>query len=119
MQQSAGIEEDPRFIQGIELFNAADFFEAGDVFEELYFEAIMGELEFIRIFLQLSVGCLHAERRQVRPAIERLGEGILAVDRVADPRGYDLAALKEEMERMVRQLSAGETAAPWPTVLHL
>ena len=101
------LEQDPRFIHGIERFNAQEFDEAGDAFEELFFEAIVGELEFVRLFLQLSTGCLHAERRQPRAAIERLQEGVLALDRVTDHRGYDLTALRADTIRLINQLRTG------------
>ena len=118
MHRSGGIHEDPRFLQGVELFNAREFFEASDLFEELFFEAIVGELEFVRAFLQLSVGCVHAERRQARAAIERLREGLLAIDRVTDHRGYDFPALRANTARIIELLEASSiSASDWPQIL--
>lgn len=112
------IQTDPRFESGIALFNSQQFYEAGDLFEELFFEAVGGELEFIRAFLQVSVGCLHAERRQPRAAIERLKEGALAIDRVTDDRGYDLASLRGDILKLMSGLPGHETpfAGGWPVI---
>lgn len=101
------IDLDPRFHAAIGHFNRGEFAEAGDLFEELFFEATGDELEFARSFLQVSVGFLHADQGQRRPAIERLGEGILAIDRVTDPRGLDLAALRRDVAAAIESIREG------------
>lgn len=112
------IETDPRFARGVTLFNSQEFYEAGDLFEELFFEAVGGELEFIRAFLQVSVGCVHAERRQPRPAIERLREAVLAIGRVTDDRGYELASLRSDILKLMSHLPGSESfgAPGWPVI---
>ena len=91
--------------------------EAGDLFEELFFEAIVGELEFARVFLQVSAGCLHTDRKQFRPAVERLGEALLAIDRVKDDRGYDLEALRREIARLIGTLRERRLeGSGWPLI---
>ncbi len=115
---SEEIHTDPRFASGVELFNSQQFYEAGDLFEELFFEAVGGELEFIRTFLQVSVGCVHAERRQSRAAIERLQEATMAIDRVADDRGFDLASLRGDILKLMSGLPGPESpfAGDWPVI---
>ena len=68
------IEDDPRFADAITLFNSGDYFEASDIFEELFFEAVRDEVPVARALLQASVGLLHAERGQKQSAIGRLEE---------------------------------------------
>jgi len=97
------IEDDPRFLQGIELLNMEEYFEASDFFEELFFESVGDEVDFIRFFLQLSVGLLHAERHQWRAAGERLREGILALDRVKDTRGIDRLLVRQEVSTAIEK----------------
>ncbi len=87
------IDTDSRFLEAMELFRAGSFFESSELFEELYFEAVRDEVEFARFFLQLSVGMVHAERGQSRPAIERLDEAVKAAARVTNWRGVDGALL--------------------------
>ena len=95
------IHTDARFLRGVELFNQHEFFDASEEFEELFFEAIRDEVEFVRVFLQVSVGLFHTQMKQWRPGVERLQEGVLAIDRVVDDRGYDLAALRGDAERAI------------------
>lgn len=109
------IELDPRFAAAIDQFNRREFLEASEVFEDLFFEAAGDELEFARVFLQMSTGFVHAERGQRRPAIERLGEGLLAIARVSSSRNIDLSALREDVEAAIACLRAGKSI-DWPMI---
>ena len=106
--QSVPVEKDPRFALAIAHFQAGDFDEASDGFEELFFEAVRDELGFVRVFLQISVGVFHAQCGQRRPAVERLEEGLRAVAEVKNDRGFDLQALGQDIERLIGQINAGE-----------
>jgi predicted metal-dependent hydrolase len=92
------LTDDPRFIRGIALFNEGDYLEASDCFEELFFEGIRDEPDFIRIFLQFSVGIFHAQTGQWRPAVERIEEGLRLVAANENDRGFDLVALADGMK---------------------
>src|SRR5438128_12121792 len=87
------ITADPRFIRGVSLFNDREYLEASDLFEELFFEGVRDEPDFVRIFLQFSVGIYHAETGQLRPAVERTEEGLRLVASNRDDYGIDLLAL--------------------------
>src|SRR5437762_12332277 len=102
------IESDPRFLAAIDQLNAGEFFEASEGFEDLFFEAVRDEVPFARVFLQLSVGLFHAECRQRRPAIERLEEGLRAIEEVTNERGYDLQLLARDVRAVVEALKRGE-----------
>lgn len=108
--------DDPRFIRGIALFNDGEYLEASDLFEELFFEGVRDEPDFIRIFLQFSVGIHHAETGQWRPAVERIEEGLLLVALNQDDRGIDLAALANQMKEGVRSIR-GKSKPVWPTII--
>src|ERR1051325_1895450 len=109
------LQDDPRFLAAVAQFNAGQFYEAGDAFEELFFEAVRDEVEFVRAMLQVAVGAHHADTGQRRPAVERLEEALLAIDRVADDRGYDLARLRQDIRVLMRQIR-GRAPLTWPTV---
>ena len=110
------LTEDPRFLRGIALFNDGDYLEASDCFEELFFEGVRDEPDFIRIFLQFSVGIFHAQTGQWRPAVERIEEGLLLAASNQDDRGIDLATLADAMKRGVSSLR--EKRRPvWPTIV--
>ena len=101
------LEHDPRFIQAVAQFNAGDFYEASDAFEELFFEAVRDEVELVRVFLQVSVGAYHADTGQRRPAVERLEEAILAIDRVTGDHNLDLGRLRGDIRVLMGQIRAG------------
>jgi len=107
--------DDPRFIRGIKLFNDGEYLEASDCFEELFFEGNRDEPDFIRIFLQFSVGIHHAEFGQWRPAVERIEEGLLLVSANQDDRGIDLIALASQMKEGVRSVRS-KSRPEWPVV---
>jgi predicted metal-dependent hydrolase len=109
------IEDDPRFLDAVARFNAGEFYEAGDGFEELFFEAVRDEVELVRVFLQVSVGAYHADTGQRRPAVERLEEAILAIGRVTNDRGYDLARLRDDIRRLMKEIR-GRAPLTWPRV---
>jgi uncharacterized protein len=110
------LTDDPRFLRGIALFNDGDYLEASDCFEELFFEGIRDEPDFIRIFLQFSVGIFHAQTGQWRPAVERIEEGLRLVAANKNDRGFDLVALGEGMTAGVKVLR--EKRQPyWPRVV--
>ncbi len=90
------LEEDPRFAAALAHFAAGDWLEASDLFEELFFEAVRDEVPLVRALLQVSTGMHHIGRGQRRAAVERLAEGLRVIDTVTNPRGVDLAALREQ-----------------------
>jgi hypothetical protein len=98
------MKDDPRFHAAIALLNAGDYAEAADAFEELFFESVRGEVELVRALMQVATGMLHIERGQARAAIERLEEGIAAIDRVTDAHGIDCAALRAAASAAVERL---------------
>lgn len=114
------IEDDPRLSNGIRCFNEGEFFEAGEEFEGLFFEAIRDEVDFVRVLLQVSVGIHHVERGQLRAAVERLEEAIRIIRRVADSRGWDFDSLATEIRRLIpeieRRAEGDRRPIAWPTI---
>jgi hypothetical protein len=114
------IERDPRFLRAVELFNEREYLVASDLFEELFFEAIRDELDFIRIFLQISTGLHHIERGQRMSAIERLRVGTDTIVKVSSHRGFDLGLLSTEveaiMETLREHLDRPLPAVAWPII---
>jgi predicted metal-dependent hydrolase len=107
--------EDPRFVRGVALFNGGEYLEASDCFEELFFEGVRDEPDFLRIFLQFSVGIYHAETGQWRPAVERIEEGLRVADANQDDRGIDLTSLAAAMREGVRCLRTKQSPV-WPRI---
>src|SRR2546423_13833246 len=103
--------DDPRFLAAVAQINAGDYAEAADALEELFFEAVRDEVEPVRALMQIATGMHHIERGQARAAVERLEEGIAAIDRVTNDHGVDVIALRAAVARAVAQLRARERVA--------
>jgi hypothetical protein len=85
------LEDDPRFALALGHFEAQDWLEASDLFEELFFEAVRDEVPLVRFLLQISTGMHHLSRGQRRAARERIEEGLRGMSEVTNARGVDLA----------------------------
>jgi hypothetical protein len=53
------ITYDPRYLAGVLFFNAGDFFEAHEVWEELWAESHGDERRFVQGLIQAAVGLFH------------------------------------------------------------
>ncbi len=68
--------DDPRFAQGVELFNAAQWYEAHDVFEALWHETTDPERRWLQGVVQIAVAMVHLGRGNTNGAAILLGEGL-------------------------------------------
>lgn len=109
------LEHDPRLADAIGTFNRREFFEASELFEELFFEAVRDEVPVARALLQLAVGCVHAERRQRAAALSRLEEALVAIRRIELPHGIDFERLRGAVERLVEAIDSGASPV-WPSI---
>jgi len=98
------LEHDPRFAEGLRHFEAGDWMEASDRFEELFFEAVRDEVPLVRLLLQVSTGMHHIARGQHRAARERLEEGLRNLADVTNARGVDLQLVRVTAEEALRTI---------------
>ena len=96
------LADDPRFAEALRHFDAGDWLEASDLFEELYFEAVRDEVAIVRALLQISTGMHHLSRGQRRAAGERLEEGMRV--EVVVSFGVDLHKVHEIARAALRRL---------------
>jgi hypothetical protein len=82
----------------------ADWLEASDLFEELFFEAVRDELPLVRVLLQIATGMHHIARGQRRAARERLEEGVRVMALVSNAFGVDLERWREFVARQLTAL---------------
>ncbi len=71
---------DVRFATGIRLFNAQSFFEAHDVWEELWKEASGDERLFYQGLIQTAAGFYHFVNRNYRGASSQLSKAIAKLE---------------------------------------
>ena len=87
-------QADPRFQQGLELFNAGEWYAAHDLFEELWHETTDPERRSLQGILQVAVAQLHLQRGNRRGATILFGEALGRLKRPGTPDlGLDLEGL--------------------------
>jgi uncharacterized protein len=106
---------DPRYLAGIVLFNRGDYFEAHEVWEDLWMATATSEKRFYQGLIQAAVGLCHFCNGNVRGAIKlfhssrdymsRYGETFLGLDNVRfwqqmDACFADLLAAPEPSRRI-------------------
>jgi hypothetical protein len=61
---------DPRYLAGVLFFNERDFFEAHEVWEDVWAECAGTERSFFQGLIQAAVGLLHFSRGNLRGAVK-------------------------------------------------
>jgi hypothetical protein len=61
---------DPRYLAGIQFFNARDFFEAHEVWEDLWAESHGDQRRFYQGLIQAAVGLFHFSGGNLRGALK-------------------------------------------------
>lgn len=107
---SAALLTDPRYAEGVELFNQRQFYACHDVFEALWHEAIEPDRTFLQGILQIAVGLHHLSNANRRGATILLGEGCARLqDYQPDYADVDVTDLLESSRQILTQL---QTLAP-------
>ncbi len=102
---------DPRYLAGVLLFNRGDYFEAHEVWEDLWADSANPERRFYQGVLQAAVGLLHFCNGNLRGAVKlyRSSMDYLA-PYPATYRGLDL----DDFRRQMRLCFAGLLDSPEP-----
>ena len=64
------------WLQGIDEFNAGEYYACHDTLEALWMDSIDPDKKFYQGVLQIAVACYHLHNRNWRGAVTLLGEGI-------------------------------------------
>jgi uncharacterized protein len=70
------IDSPPEWLQGINEFNAGEYYACHDTLEALWMDSIDPDKKFYQGVLQIAVACYHLHNRNWRGAVTLLGEGI-------------------------------------------
>lgn len=109
------IQLDPRFQQGIELFNDGQWYEAHDVLEDLWHETADPDRRVLQGLIQVAVAHVHLDRGNTKGATILLGEGLGRLSGVGLPDfGLDLEQLRQRVSNRLRMLQQGEDPASCP-----
>lgn len=104
---------DPRYLQGIEHFNTCDFFEAHEIWEDLWKDDCSEERPFYQGLIQAAVALHHFGNQNIRGA-KKLNVGCR---KYLDPfrpfhRGLDLDAFLAQMDLCFAEVMTSQEEFP-------
>ena len=101
---------DPRYLAGILFFNAGDFFEAHEVWEDLWAQSHGDERRFYQGLIQAAVGLFHFSGGNLGGAAKLYRSSRGYMEPCGSPfLGLDSAAFWRQMERCFRPLLTART----------
>jgi predicted metal-dependent hydrolase len=104
---------DARYLAGVVLFNRGDYFEAHEVWEDLWADSANPDRRFYQGLLQAAVGLLHFCNGNLRGAVKLYRSGL---DYLAafgrQHRGLDLDDFRGQMQRCFAELLAHDEPPP-------
>src|SRR5258708_4364084 len=101
------MDYDPRYLAGILFFNDRDFFEAHEVWEDVWTESSGPERRFYQGLIQAAVALHHFRNGNVRGAVKLYRTGRAYMEPLDQPFfGFDKAAFWRQMEDCFRELHA-------------
>jgi uncharacterized protein len=104
-------EKDEKFQRGILHFNAQEFFEAHEVWEEIWLVEAEPEKTFLQGIIQIAAAFHHYDLENSDGAESLLAAGIVKLSRFpADHRGLEIGDLRSAAKRWAR--SIGESKKP-------
>jgi uncharacterized protein len=98
-------EKDEKFERGLRHFNAREFFEAHEVWEEVWLVEAEPEKTFLQGIIQIAAAFHHYRRGNTEGAETLLAAGIVKITRFpADHRGLAILDLREAAKSWARAL---------------
>jgi predicted metal-dependent hydrolase len=98
-----------KFQRGLEHFNAREFFEAHEVWEEIWLVEAEPEKTFLQGLIQIAAAFHHYCRGNPQGAESLLASGIVKLARFpANHRGLDIADLRTTAKKWARALGKEE-----------
>jgi len=105
------MEYDPRYLAGILLFNKGDFFEAHEVWEDLWMETAGPDKKFYQGLIQAAVSLCHFCNGNLRGARKLFKSGREYMERSGERHhGLDIKAFWQDMERCYAEVLAANDA---------
>jgi hypothetical protein len=100
---------DPRYLAGILYFNERDFFEAHEVWEDLWAETTGPERRFYQALIQAAVGLHHFSNGNLRGAAKLYHSSRNYMAPYDSPHlGLDTTRFWSDMERCFREVLASD-----------
>ncbi len=91
---------DEIFSRGVDLFNAKEFFECHDAFEELWQEERSDRRLFLQGLIQAAVGCHHLSNGNTSGAISQYNKSLEKLKQYPDDyMGLEMQTFRKGIER--------------------
>jgi predicted metal-dependent hydrolase len=104
---------DPRYLAGIVLFNRGDYFEAHEVWEDLWADSANPDRRFYQGVLQAAVGLLHFCNGNLRGASKLYRSSLAYLEPFPEVcHGLNLEQFREQMRRCFAALLAQDEPEP-------
>jgi hypothetical protein len=104
------MQPDPRYLEGIEHFNARDFYLAHDAWESLWLERFGEEKDFLQGLILCAVAILHAQRQNWRGARSRYRAALEKLGKYPSPyAGLDLQNFLRRMKGSLHRILEEES----------
>jgi uncharacterized protein len=102
-------EKDEKFQRGLDHFNAREFFEAHEVWEEIWLVEAEPEKTFLQGLIQIAAAFHHYCRGNLQGAESLLASGIVKLTRFPERhRGLNISELRSVAKKWARALGNGE-----------
>lgn len=102
------------FQRGLTLFNAREFFDAHEVWEDVWRAAPMEEKKFLQGLIQVAVALHHHSRGNLEGACSLLGRALRNLSPYPDSyAGVNLAAVRAAIAESQQALNAGAPLPPF------
>ena len=99
--------EDKRFKNAVSLFNSQKWYEAHDLFEEIWHETIGPERKTIQAILQIAVAQLHIDRGNIKGATILYGEALGRLkDSLEYSVGFDIDNLISTVDYKLKEMQS-------------
>lgn len=97
---------DDRFLKGLEVFNSRDFFEAHEVWEDLWHGYRESDRTFLQGLIQLAAGLYHLDCGNMRGARSQLSKGLQKLEPYhPQHRGVDIRSLAAGIDGCMTQMT--------------
>lgn len=107
---------DPRLLEGAALFNRGEFFDAHEVWEELWMDCPAGERRFVQALIQAAVAVYHFSRGNHTGATRLFHSGRKYMQPFRPiHQGLDVDEFWRTMESHLAPALAGGEPGPRPT----
>ena len=101
------LSSEPRFLQGIAEFNRRRFFEAHEVWEDLWHFYRQNDRAMLQGLIQVAAGCHHLRTDNLNGAFSLIGKGLAKLSQYGEEHAQiDLGRLRDQCKRLLDSVAA-------------